>query len=165
MRLDDLLWAILAVAGKDSPRVGEILARGSLVSGASRLRWEGFDAGDLRALLGRYPDPDPHRVFSAQACFSAVLRGRSRQIVITREAGSRRKLFRRRSFWDALMNEAGSPSYVSYSYKERADVFTGRADPETRDRIRSAASLLAYSTLETQVRAGDFTEIDFYVGR
>jgi hypothetical protein len=165
MKLDDLLWAILAVAGKDSPRVAEILARGSLVSGASRLRWEGFEPGDLHALLGRYPDRDPHRVFTAAACFNAVLRGRSRQIVITREAGSSRKLFRRRSFWDALMNEAGSPSYVDYSYKERADVFTARADPETRDRLRSAASLLPYSTLEAHVRAADFNEIDFYVGR
>ena len=40
----DLIEHVLGLAGKDEARIREILLRGTLVSGASRFRWEGFRA-------------------------------------------------------------------------------------------------------------------------
>ena len=40
----ELVEHILGVTGKDEPRIGEMLLRGTLVSGASRFRWEGWEA-------------------------------------------------------------------------------------------------------------------------
>ncbi|MBI4877406.1 MAG: hypothetical protein HY822_22490, partial [Acidobacteria bacterium] len=44
---------LVKVVGKDAERLRGILARGSMVVGASRFRWAGFDApvGEIEALL------------------------------------------------------------------------------------------------------------------
>jgi len=42
--LRDLVGRMLGLTGKDAARVRELLLRGTLVSGASRFRWKGFDA-------------------------------------------------------------------------------------------------------------------------
>src|SRR3954447_16357494 len=88
MPMRDLMDHILGVTGKDQARIGELLRRGSLVSGASRFRWEGWEADTdaLRELLARFPDPDPARVFARARCVRAVLQGDRRPIELAREA-------------------------------------------------------------------------------
>ena len=57
----ELVEHMLGVAGKDEPRIREMLLRGTLVSGASRFRWTGWEAEpeSLRALLATFPDAEP----------------------------------------------------------------------------------------------------------
>ena len=68
--LRELVEHMLGVAGKDEPRIREILLRGTLVSGASRFRWAGWDVDleALRELLATFPDADPSRAFAADQC-------------------------------------------------------------------------------------------------
>src|SRR5437868_11770743 len=98
----ELLEHMLGVTGKDTPRLHELLLRGTLVSGASRFRWSGWDADStaIEALLTTFPDRDPLRPFAPDLCIRATLRGSGRRIEIPREVGVRKPLFRRASFWD-----------------------------------------------------------------
>src|SRR6185295_8127410 len=102
MPVRELVEYMLGVTGKDEARIGELLLRGSLVSGASRFRWQGWevDRDAVRTLLATFPDPDP-----------------------AREAAARKGRFQRASFWDIAMGIAGGGvmGYVSYSYRERCD--------------------------------------------
>src|SRR5690349_8200222 len=102
----ELIEHILGIAGKDEPRIREILLRGTLVSGASRFRWIGWqvDEEDLREILAAFPDPDPSLPFSAGRCKRAILRGGRQAIEISREAGERKSLFQRSTFWRLLMD-------------------------------------------------------------
>src|SRR5262249_10146071 len=101
----ELIEHILGITGKDELRLHELLRRGTLVSGASRFRWTGGDADHdaVRELLATFPDSDPGRSFQPELCVRAALRGAGRRIEIPREAGQRKPLFRRTSFWDTLM--------------------------------------------------------------
>ena len=167
--LRDLVEHMLGVAGKDEPRIRELLRRGTLVSGASRFRWTGWEAdlGGLRELLSTFPDPDPARAFAAERCIRAVLRGGRQAIEISREAGLRKSLFQRETFWDRLMGvmAAVSPAYGGYSYRDRADRYTrelARAETET---IRAAAESVKFSTLRDQIRTTGFGAAELYVTR
>src|SRR5690348_15504309 len=77
MPLRELVEYMLGVTGKDEARIQELLLRGSLVSGASRFRWAGWEAEPqaLRDLLGSFPDPEPARPFTPEQCVRAILRG------------------------------------------------------------------------------------------
>ncbi|MGE5644455.1 MAG: hypothetical protein ACM336_01560 [Acidobacteriota bacterium] len=165
----ELIEAMLGVAGKDAPRLHELLLRGSLVAGASRLRWDGLDAdrAALDALLATFPDPDPSRAFARAWCVRAALKGRGARIEIAREAASERRLFRRASFWDGLMDaaEAASPRYAGYSYKDRADHYTAGLAPADAARIRDAAAMLRYSGLAAQIRNAALDSAEFWVER
>ena len=44
MPLRELVEYMLGVTGKDEARIRELLLRGTLVSGASRFRWAGWEA-------------------------------------------------------------------------------------------------------------------------
>src|SRR5436190_13526074 len=93
--LRELVGHMLGVTGKDTTRIHELLLRGTLVSGASRFRWTGWDA-DLEAIqsaLMTFPDPDPRRPFSPERCVRAALRAPGRRIEIAREIGQRKPLF------------------------------------------------------------------------
>ena len=165
---EELVRLMLGVTGKDAVRVREILARGSLVSGASRFRWQGInvDPAEVAAFLSRFPDSDPSRRFEAANCTAAVLKGHGiRPLAIERHAGLKRRLFRKRSFWDELMALIDSPVYVEYSYKERVDVFHQRLDQGAQRRLRDAAKLLAYSSYERQIADGTFNSVDLQVPR
>src|SRR5580704_8535831 len=120
----ELIEHMLGVTGKDEPRIREILKRGTLVSGASRFRWTGWEPGpeDLGAVLATFPDPDPSLTFAAERCHRAILRGGRQSVEIPRDAVARKGLFQRKSFWDLLMEVASaSPSeYSGYSYRDRA---------------------------------------------
>ncbi len=113
MPLRELVELMLAAVGKDPTRIQELLLRGSLVSGASRFRWPGWTAGiaDIDELLGTFPDPDPGRAFTRDRCVRAVLSSSAARIDLPREAGLKRRLFARGSFWETLMRlaEAGAP--------------------------------------------------------
>ena len=163
----ELIGHLLGVAGKDEGRVRELLLRGTLVSGASRFRWTGWDAAveDLRALLATFPDPDPTLPFAAERCVRAVLRGGRHAIEIPREAGERKGLFQREAFWDALMALAAGASYAGYSYRERADRYMREWSADEAERIRAASGGLRYSSLREQIRAASFTAGELFVPR
>jgi len=167
--LGELIEHMLPVAGKDEPRIREILLRGTLVAGASRLRWAGWEAAaeDLRALLAAFPDPDPSLPFDPQRCFRAVLRGGRRTIEIPREAAARKGLFRRATFWDALMEVAGAGGtvYSTYSYRSRADLYVRHFSAAEVARLRAATQALRYSTLRDKIHVAGFGMAELYASR
>ncbi len=131
-RIEELLDMLLSVTGKDAARIQQILKSGTVVYHFYRYRWEGIEAGaeELASLLARFPDDDFSRPFEPAFCTSVILQsGRdhpsSHRLEIPRESASRRRLLRRRTFWDALMalSTELTPVYRQYSYAFRADVF------------------------------------------
>lgn len=165
----ELVEHMLGVIGKNETRIRELLRRGTLVSGASRFRWEGWDADleSIRTLLATFPDADPARRFVPERCVRAVLRGGRHTVDIPRQAGVRKPLLRRRSFWDALMEIAAGAEcrYEEYSYRERADLYRMDVTVAHGDRLRAAAPALKYSTLRQQVSSQAFFSVDLYVER
>ena len=55
----ELIEHMIGITGKDEGRVHELLLRGTLVSGASRFRWAGWDADRRHWDTGQLPDPIP----------------------------------------------------------------------------------------------------------
>jgi hypothetical protein len=167
--LGELIEHMLGVAGKDEPRIREILLRGTLVAGASRFRWAGWEAGaeDLRTLLAAFPDPDPWLPFDPARCFRAALRGGRRAIEIPREAAAGKGLFRRGTFWDTLMEIAGDGGavYSTYSYRSRADVYLRDFSAAEVGRLRAAAGALRYSTLRDQIQGVGFGMAELHASR
>jgi hypothetical protein len=164
----ELIEHLLAVAGKDELRIREILLRGTLVVGASRFRWAGWEAGaeDLRAVLAAFPDPDPSLPFDPARCFRAVLRGGRRAIDIPREAAARTGLFRRATFWDTLMEiAAGGAVYSAYSYRSRSDLYARHFSAAEVDRLRTASQALRYSTLREQIQVVEFGMAELHASR
>jgi len=167
MPLRELVEYMLPLAGKNTARIREFLKRGSLVSGASRFRWTGWEAAEeeLAALLEGFPDPDPLRPFAAERCVRAVLRGAGRTVEIPREAGARTRALRRESFWDSLMEIAAAGRYSGYSYRHRADRFEVALEPEAAQRLRAAAGAVSYSTLRDLIGAIEWASVEFHVER
>src|SRR5579872_3992610 len=73
----DLIEHMLGITGKNEARIRELLKRGTLVSGASRFRWTGWeaDADGITEVLATFPDDDPTREFAAARCRRVILRG------------------------------------------------------------------------------------------
>jgi hypothetical protein len=169
MPVRELVEYMLGVTGKDEARIRELLLRGSLVSGASRFRWTGWDAGlgNLRELLATFPDPDPSRRFAATNCTRATLRGGRQLIEISRQAGARKGLFQRESFWDALMKviDAATPAYAGYSYRERSDRYLREFTQAELGQLRAASRLVRYTILSDQIRTLVFTHAELFVKR
>ena len=169
MPVRELVEYMLGVTAKDVARIRELLLRGSLVSGGSRFRWAGLetDEQNLRELLATFPDPDPGRTFVAANCTRATLRGGRQPIEISREAGTRKGLLQRESFWDALMKVigAGNPVYAGYSYRERSDRFLREFTRDELSRLRDASGLVRYTILSDQIRTLAFTQAELYVKR
>jgi hypothetical protein len=165
----ELIEHMLGVAGKDERRIGEILRRGTLVTGASRFRWAGWEAGpeDLRAVLATFPDPDPSLPFDPARCFRAVLRGGRRAVELPREAAARKGIFQRANFWDALMEIAGAGGvvYSDYSYRDRADLYIRDFRADEVERLRGAGEALRYRTLRDQIEVGGFGMAELYTSR
>lgn len=169
MPLRDLVEHMLGITGKNEARVRELLLRGTLVSGASRFRWTGWDAelDGLRELLATYPGDDPARPFGAERCVRAVLRGGRQAIQIPREAGARKPLLRKASFWDVLMDlaAAGEVQYLHYSYKDRADCYRFDMPLAAAEKLRAASEALKYSSLREQIQSAGFVWAELYVER
>jgi hypothetical protein len=163
MPVRELFDFILAAIGKDAERAADLLRRGNLVSGASRLRWEGWSASrsSVEEMLATFPDAEPDRPLDRSACVRATLRAAAATVEIAREAGSRRRLFRRRSFWDVMVDTAGPSRYIEYSYRERGDRYRQPLDEAASARLRREAALITYSTLAAQVAAGGWTDIEW----
>jgi hypothetical protein len=169
LALRELVEHILGVTGKDETRIGELLLRGTLVSGASRFRWQGWEADreEVRTLLATFPDPDPSRHFTPANCERAVLRGGRQSIPLVREAVAKKGLFQKESFWETLMRIAQSNEarYEGYSYRERCDRFVRELKHAEAEAIREAAKSVKYSTLREQIRAAGFTQIELLAER
>jgi hypothetical protein len=169
MAIRDLIEHVLGVTGKDEPRIRDLLLRGTLVSGASRFRWTGWDVETegLSVLLATFPDPEPHRAFAPTACIRAILRGGRQAIDITRDAGDRKGMFQHHSFWDDLMSIAGAanPAYLGYSYRDHADRYQRDFTHAETGRLREVCSGLRYSTLRDQVRTVAFTHAELLAKR
>ncbi|HLK66431.1 MAG TPA: hypothetical protein VKU19_23520 [Bryobacteraceae bacterium] len=169
MPVRELVEHMLGVTGKDHARIRELLMRGTLVSGASRFRWAGWeaDAEGLHQILATFPDPEPERPFTAERCIRATLRGGRLAIEIPREAAVRKGLFQRQTFWDLLMDVVGQDrmTYSGYSYRERADRYLRELSiPETA-RLRESSGLVKYSTLSEQIRSVGFLQAELWVAR
>jgi hypothetical protein len=165
----ELVEYVLGIAGKDEWRIREILLRGTLVSGASRFRWAGWDADleGLRELLATFPDADPSRPFAAAGCIRAILRGGRHVVEIPREAAARKSLFQRKAFWDLLMEVVGAsnPAYYGYSYRDRADRYLRAFTRAETERLRAAAPALRYSALRDQILTAGFEQAELHVMR
>ncbi|MGO9008628.1 MAG: hypothetical protein ACLQPN_00885 [Bryobacteraceae bacterium] len=165
----ELVGHVLALAGKDEARLLEVLLRGSLVSGASRFRWEGWDADreSLRELLATFPDSDPTLAFAPERCRRAVLTGGMRAIEISREAAASRGLFRRGGFWEELMQMVGGsgPVYAGYSYRDGADRYRCLLTAGSCARLRAAAQRLRHSTLRDRIQSEAFAVAEVYTER
>jgi hypothetical protein len=165
----DLVEHLLGITGKDEARIRGVLRRGTLVRGASRFRWEGWeaDAESVLELLASFPDADATRAFAAERCVSAILRGGGRVCEITREAGSRKGLWQRTSFWSLLMEIAGAAeaAYAGYSYKDRADRYLRELSAAEAQRLRAAGDAVRYSRLRDQLRQAAFGQAELFVTR
>jgi hypothetical protein len=165
----ELVEHLLGIAGKDEPRIREMLLRGTLVSGATRFRWAGWDAdvASLRELLATFPDADPARPFASAGCIRATLRGGRHAIEIPREAAARKSWIQRKTFWDVLMEVAGAsgPAYCGYSYRDRADRYLREFTAAETERVRAAASAVRYSSLREQIRSVGFARAELYATR
>jgi len=165
----ELIEHLLGVTGKDLDRIRESLLRGTLVSGASRFRWVGWDADaeDLRAVLAAFPDPEPLRPFTAERCVRATLRGGRQAIEIPREAAQRKGLFQRKSFWDLLIEVIGREgiAYAGYSYRERVDRYLRELTLPEAARLRESSGLVKYTTLGEQIRLVGFLQAELWVER
>ena len=167
MPVRELIEVIVSVTGKDLARVCEVLHRGGVVQGASRFRWQPFEAAeaDVNALLVEFPDPDPARRFNAERCTGARLRSGLHLVEVTKQVASERRLLKRRSFWDTLMSIAGSgsPEYIGYSYRLRADEYRVRVSVGQAALLREEVGLVKYSGLVSQIRALDVEWVEFVV--
>ena len=167
--LCELVEHMLGAAGKDQARIAEMLRRGTLLVGASRFRWEGWEADpeSLRELLATFPDADPARAFAAGNCLRAVLCGGRQRLELPREALARKPLWRRTSYWDLLMElvSARAPAYGGYSYRDRADRYVRAFDDAEIARLRAAAGAVRFNTLRDQIRLVAFREAELHVAR
>jgi hypothetical protein len=165
----ELIGHMLGVTGKDERRILELLLRGTMVSGASRFRWPGWEADteSLRAVLAAFPDPEPARPFARERCLRAVLHGSRAAMEIPRAAGERKGLLRRTSFWDRLMEvvAAADVQYAGYSYRDHADRYRRELSTGESGRLREAGDLLRFSSLRDRLRSGPWTAIELYVER
>jgi hypothetical protein len=150
-RLEELLDMILSVAGKDVTRVRQLLHSGTIVYHFFRYTWTGFDAdeAELAAALARFPDADPARPFPPGECTLAILESGGvspRHLMeLDRAAGSKRRMFRKQSFWGRLLEIAtqGKMQYHGYSYGRRADIYRLELDGEIVQKITEAVNHLA----------------------
>jgi hypothetical protein len=133
-RIEQLVDMLLAVTGKELPRLQQILRSGTVVYHYYRYWWTGFEAAaeDLRELLAKFPDADASREFRAEACTKVAMEraethaaARQAAAEVERDAASKKRLFRGRSLWDCLMDAAReeTPRYQTYSYMRRADIY------------------------------------------
>ena len=151
----DLVEQILGVTGKRHSRIRDILSRGSFVSGSSRYRWAPVEAdgAEIAALLERFPDEDPERPFDPARCTLVIFQGLRGNMELAPEAAAKRRLFKKTSFWDALMAtlQAAKPGYHRYSYAEQADVYQVKLPIETLQSILSQTNLLKYASIAQEL--------------
>jgi hypothetical protein len=170
-RVEQLVDMVLSVTGKDSARVAQILRSGTLVYNFYRYWWERFEpaAEDLDEILRKFPDPDPSRLFGAEACIAVEMESggeRPRALgEIRREEAERRGLFTNRSFWDGLMDAAREqpPMYQTYSYARRADLYVLPLSVDAAAGLARSAARIAPRGLRGRLRSLEQTARLVYV--
>lgn len=169
--MEELLDMILSVAGKDSTRVQQLLHSGTVVYHFYRYTWTGFDVdeSDLAAALAKFPDADPTRIFSPTQCINAVFDGpgvNPRHLLdLAKDAAAGKRIFRRLSFWQRLMEIASeeNPVYEKYSYSRRADLYRVVMDSVNVLKIAEAAEQLAPRKLRPSLRVVNATACIYFV--
>lgn len=169
MTAGELVGHILSSTGKDAPRLRELLRRGTLVSGASRLRWDGFDTDEptLLALLDGFPNPDPTRAFAASRCTRVIFSGPSLQLALDRQALAARRFLHPRSLWSVIesLSAATPPAYLDYSYSESADRYRRDLTSAETLLVHASARLLRYSIPRRQLERHAVRTLTFSVSR
>jgi len=165
----ELVEHMLGVTGKDESRIRELLLRGTVVSGASRFRWAGWEPelDSLRELLATFPDPEPERPFAGDRCVRAILRGGRQPIEIPREAVDRKALFHRESFWGVLIQVivAAPLVYAGYSYRDRPDRYIREFTHAEVTHLRASCGSVKFSTLRDLIQSVAFISAELYVTR
>jgi len=159
-RLDELLDMLLSVAGKDLTRVRQLLRTGTVVYHFYRYSWTGIDADEteLAAALARFPDAEPARPFPPGDCTVALFESggaNPRHLMeLSRSEGSKRRLFRGKSFWDQLLEIAASEKvwYQRYSYGRRADIYCLDLDEANTELISEAGKRFAPRSLQPVIQ-------------
>jgi hypothetical protein len=149
-RPHELLDMVLSVTGKDVGRIRQILRSGTVVFHSYRYWWTGFDVdeAELAGLLAQFPDPDPSREFRGANCTVIAIESGAvpprPAVEVQKKAISHRRLFRRKSFWDALLAEGsvGTVTYQGYSFAHHADLYRLDLSPEARARLTVAVAAL-----------------------
>ena len=92
---------------------------------------------------------------------------RGQPIEISRDAGERKGLFQRGTFWDGLMAivAEGEAGYAGYSYRDRADRYVRNLGPEEAARVRAIAGTVRFTTLRDQIRLAAFTSAELFAQR
>ena len=170
MPFEELLDRAVSATGKDLDRILRVFRAGEFTSGATRYRWAGFEAdrAEVAAALSVFPDSDPARSFEARRSIKVVFQGPlGARLEFPKEAGMQKRLLRRTSFWDSLVDTlaAEEARYLEYSYKEKADCYRIRLSPIATATIRSQASKIAYKALSQKIRLSTFEAVDVYVPR
>jgi hypothetical protein len=159
-QIDELVDMILSVTGKDATRVAQILRAGSVAFHGYRYWWTGFEApeAELSAKLAKFPDADASRPFDIAASVAIAIESGGipphHSIELSREAVSRRRFFRLRSFWDELNALAlgNPPTYRDYSYARHADVYLSSLTPDDAAHLAAAARRALSRSLSASVK-------------
>ena len=130
-RLDELVDMVVSVAGKDARRVQHILSAGAVLYHGYHYSWQGFEAepGKIDALLEKFPNDEPDRVFDAESATAAILEiggGVQRTFAdVSRGTASGRRLLSRRSPWDVLLalTRENPARYEKYDHGRHGDLF------------------------------------------
>jgi hypothetical protein len=146
----ELLEHIAAQTSGDPARLVAVLRRGSVVSGASRLRWTPPEASDedLARVVRLLPAPDPARKPDFARCVRIVISGSGQRQELDRDAAARRRLLNSRSCWGVLAEAMPHwpAEYAGYLYRERADQYRVTLDAARRATVREACSLLRFAS-------------------
>jgi hypothetical protein len=142
-QIAELVDMVVRVAGKDMARVERILSGGAILYNGYRYSWEGFTLTpqELAGLLVTFPDDEPSRAFDAASVFMIILEiggGAERVLVeISREQAAAKRLFSRRSPWDALISCAKEfpPRYEKYDHGRHGDRFRSVLHDEAARRL------------------------------
>jgi hypothetical protein len=164
---DALIDEIFTVCGRDAGRMIEVLARGSLVSGATRYRWASIrvEAADIEPALARLPVAEPERRFDPQRCTHIIFGGLMPEPALERGVAAANGLLHRQNFWDELLRIAPSPVYVTYDHRRRADIYSAPLDIAQRAQLQAALALLRQPALAHRLSGQVVRSIDYVVPR
>jgi hypothetical protein len=155
----ELVDMIVSVTGKDAARVRQILRSGTIVFNSFRYWWDAIDVDAVEILkaLANYPDSNPSRPFRAEDCTEVILESVGtpprHSLRLRRADASRKRLFRMRSLWDAVIDltTQRTPSYREYSYAYRGDLYALPLDPTAVTQLVEQAERFAPRTLRPQL--------------
>jgi hypothetical protein len=163
-----LLEVLLPVLGRDASRIRQILRAGTVSTGDYRFRWASLDLEEheLAEVLAGLPHADPSRAFEPQRAILVRFRRKNETVELRREAASRKPLFSRQSFWEALVGAFGSQvQYIDYSYSDKADVFTVEAGGEGRELLESLLRLLRPKSIAGRIERLQPEKIEWLIRR